>query len=269
MSRTFTAGSSTHIDTTAGGMNTAWTFGSVAVILRRGTLSTGVSYQTILSSELTGAVIGFDFAFNTGDNLVLLAGGVTSSTNINTWTSTTDWMFILVSKATGSVAPVFHVFNYTTGAWSHITGDVAQADMAATATINFHLGAYLTIADYFTGDIEMAGVYKGWVPSNNEVEQAGLHLSKLAWIDVTSRATNFWVARLDQANSGDPVYDLTGFGGNQSAVSATVPPVGGAPALFGYGAPYIASTQQAAAVAAARPSPRNLYKPALYRAAVW
>jgi hypothetical protein len=44
------------------------------------------------------------------------------------------WYVALVTKATGTVAPRFHIYNYDTSTWSHSDSPTSQANQVAAGT---------------------------------------------------------------------------------------------------------------------------------------
>jgi hypothetical protein len=247
----------------------AMSYGTVAAIVKRAT--TGGAFFGMLSYAATAATATqASFELDTSSNLYISYDGSTNARYVTTaYTSTTDWYLFAYSKATGSVFPRAHIYNYTTNTWEHGNGDLAISDGSATTGAIFTIGAFGSLGDFFSGDIAAVGFWRTWTPTDTEFEELGLPFSRMAWLNATARADRSWVAFLDQNATTTPVRDLYG-GGQQSGASLTVPPIStNSVPSFGWGGPVIMPNPTGVAVAYSPNDSRYIYKPALQQAAVW
>lgn len=124
------------------------------------------------------------------------------------------WVLLLVSKATGTVAPRSHKYVYSTNTWTHrdYTSTTANAASAAGGTMRF--GEWEDVDD-FNGDIACAAIWNR-VLTDGECETLPFTLA--AWH--ASVPNGLWV--FDQSLTTQNVVDLTGGGANQSGTGGTL-----------------------------------------------
>lgn len=254
MARTFRAAFSDVITLAAGSVSGMGgkTFGAV---LRRA--ADGVRH-TILTSESGTPTNRYYFQLQADDTLRLWVGGATSAST-TTVTSADGWVFVAISKASGTQTPRFHF--YKAGTWTHEDGSATIAD--GTGPAQWEIGREAS-GNYFDGDIEAIAKW------NLEMSDAKVESLVGSWQAWTSFPTDqIW--RLDQGDAGLAVKDLSGGGAHQSAISGTVvatnhPPI---PATYGhdtytyYKAPTASTTvtPTAKAITASFGSPSVAYKP--------
>jgi hypothetical protein len=164
-----------------------------------------------------------------------------ASTELATWNGTIDspapfgwsaadgWCLIAVTKATGSVAPRFHKYVYSTNTWTH--QDSATAAANRTPTAHAMLGGREdpagTYVDFFDGDVEIAGAYAS-VMTDTQIESLPFNLA--AWF----QAPPSLLDKLDQSATGQKVVDLSGNAFNESAITGTAVATSSVP-VFNYG----------------------------------
>jgi hypothetical protein len=272
MALAYVSASSQYLRFLAGQFNGfVYDYGTVVALVRRSAAAANFYSMVMLASN--AATYGMDLEFNTGGNLYFsLTGGTNASiTNLNAFTSTTTWYLIGVTKATGTVQPRFHVFNYSTGAWTHLNGDTALANGTLTSTYTY-VGSYAAIGDYFDGDIAATGIFSRWVPGDTEFEAMGLHYNRLGWYNASGTALllggKSWFSLFFEAAApatqspfdhviGDPYNAISA---SPPTVSTTMVP------NFGWGG----QVTLASASGGFKPNQsRYLYRPALQRAANW
>src|SRR5215207_8703987 len=97
-----------------------------------------------------------------------------------TLTSGTSYC-VVITKASGSAIPRFHVFNFTTQTWNHANGDIAQSNPTANVT-SVVIGAYPGNFDWNADRISACAGYRHWVPNDAAVEAVGFQLDIDNWI---------------------------------------------------------------------------------------
>src|SRR5215207_1883183 len=126
---------------------------------------------------------------------------------------------VVVTKATGSAVPRFHIYNYATNAWAHADGNVALANGTATVT-GIVVGEYPGGFDYQNGRVSAVGVYRHWVPNDAAVEAAGFHYDLDNFVAAAANSDLDWVVSFNQASTATAVEDLIG-SGDQTAITGT------------------------------------------------
>jgi hypothetical protein len=129
----------------------------------------------------------------------------------------TGWCWYVATKATGSVIPRWHVHDLTAGtAWTHTNASGTVPNNAGPITsIRVGSSAAGTAAQTFRGRLAAVAAWNSAL-SDVAVEAAcTLAASDLA---VSSPA---WAVLLNQASTATSVTDITGGGGNQSALNGT------------------------------------------------
>jgi hypothetical protein len=213
---------------TSVGAFTTFPFGTVAAIVRRGT--------TVGSFNCIGNIAGplLDTYINTSTNKLgmLWNGGVSDiPAPTITVTSAEGFVFVAVSKATGTVAPRYHKYVYGTNTWTHeSSGTTAANNVTAVSAIN--IGAVSASTDNFNGDIAAYAAFASVVLTDSQLESMAFALS--AWTAL--KPTGMWV--LDQADTAQKVLDWTGGGANESSSTGTTVATTSVP-ILGYGHPVI------------------------------
>ena len=147
-------------------------------------------------------------------------GGADSLSGINV--PLNEWSLIVATKATGSVVPRLHRYDFDSHTWQHAPGSVALNN--PTGLYHARIGSD-SGGSPLVGDMAIAG-YWGAAMSDAEVE--ALNASSLdVWATLKGGPIALWPC--DQANTSDPLLDTIGpsdevaRGGVPAAVSADPP----------------------------------------------
>jgi hypothetical protein len=204
-----------------------FTFGTLAVIVRRGATA---AWHSLIGLNNSSGLVQASLEFNDTDFLCWANQSVSPRTT-TTFVSTTTWYCIIVTKATGTVSPRFHWYNYTTNAWTHqdpfSASTAANAGSLSGGTVRF--GEWEDTDD-FTGDIALGAAWSGVTFTDAQLEAMGLPFSLSNWH--AAAPSGLWI--LDQSATGQKVVDLTGGGANESAIGGTSVSANSVP-VFGYG----------------------------------
>ena len=180
-----------------------------ALVKPQTTVSSGTCWIVsglVSGSPILGVVIDAGTLFMAND---FTSGGPTV-------TGGTTWYWIVVTKASGSATPRYHIKNVTSGgAWSHTNGTGNVSDAAGPIT-SIIVGAESgTGTNDFRGSIAALAMWDTAL-ADLSVESA----CTLAASDLLGAAPK-WMTRWNQASTGTNVTDDTGGGGNQTAISGT------------------------------------------------
>lgn len=135
-----------------------------------------------------------------------------------------EWYCVSVGKASGNQRPRAHIYRYSTDTWVHENTGANIAN--ANTPVGLSIGG--RVADQFMpGDIAIAGF---WASELTDVQVERLPFNIKGWDSLSP--TGLWV--FDQADVGMSVPDLTGNGGNQSAITGTSVSTLSVP-IFSYG----------------------------------
>lgn len=142
---------------------------------------------------------------------------------------TVGWVCAAASKATGTVAPRFHRYLYSTDSWTHENSVTSLADGGAGGAGGFALVGKWGTSDFFTGDIALTAWWAGVVLTDAQIES--LPFSLTAWSSLAP--SGLWI--FDQAATTTNVIDMTGGGANQNTLVGTTVATASVP-VFSYGA---------------------------------
>lgn len=211
----------------AAGNVSGMTFGSFAVIVRRG--ATG-AWHSLFDLCNSSGVTQVSCEFRSSNELSFFVPTNPDRATATTFTSTTTWYLILFTKATGTATPRAHIYNYSTNAWTHENFDGTLTNwtsIGASGTIRF--GEWEDVDD-FQGDLACAGIWSGIAFTDAKCEAMGLQFDLMSWFASTPSA--LWL--FDQQAVGQLLRDLTGGGANQSTIAGTSLSANSVP-RFGYG----------------------------------
>lgn len=131
-----------------------------------------------------------------------------------------EWYLVGATKATGTVAPRFHIYRYSTGAWVHENGGTNLAN-SSVATTNTFIGSDNGGALFWPGRVQAVAYWTSVISDGNfETMETG----KAAWSALSPAA--LWV--LNQGSVATAVADEIG-AADQTAISGTVASVAGCP----------------------------------------
>lgn len=155
-----------------------------------------------------------------------LGGSSASAPTIKLLTAE-GWCLLAVTKATGTVAPRFHKYVFSTNTWTHENSSTSIANNSAPST-TVTIGANVAAQDFFGGDIAIEGFWNV-VLADAQIESLAYNLN--AWW-APAQPKGLWL--LDQAATTQKVVDLSGGGANESAITGTAVGTSSVP-VFGYG----------------------------------
>lgn len=152
------------------------------------------------------------------------------------------WYFLGASKATGTQAGRFRLYDYATHTFTHDTSVETLTDGTAAASPTLYIGSYRGSAEFWNGDMVVQAV---WNRVLTDAEFENLPYSLSYW-----NASNPSVGHLyDQAATTTKINDWTGGGSKESARTGTTVSANAVP-VFSYGASMPWSHAPAAAVGA-------------------
>lgn len=206
-----------------------------AAIVKR----TSSADQLIVGGKDSGGILQSGLVINAAadSNQVGLQGNTGGALVAISFPTTDDWVFVGITKATGTSTPRGHKFLYSSSTWTHTDSAATVANQSSISGGSVRIGASggASYNTALTGDIAVAGVWVGTVLTDVQIET--LEDALQHWVDLSPTA--LW--RLDQDSTATAITDITGGGADQTALSGTsvvadCPPgfnwtLGGAPAL--------------------------------------
>jgi hypothetical protein len=204
-------GTSDKITLSLGTAINTMTFGTIAVLCRR---TDNINWNGPFATNSPGpfAEVYIDVAPSGALPLAnaLFVSYASSEASTIAMSSTEDWCWIAVSKATGNVAPRFHKQVKSTGTWTHAAG-ASMANGTSPSGGNLTIGAVAT--DWFKGDIAAVAV---WTTALSDATLEGLGATWTAVLAASPQAA--WL--LNQASTATSLTDAVGTA-NQTAISGT------------------------------------------------
>lgn len=219
-------GASDDIVHTVGTSLSGMTHGTVAALVQRQGAS---GFRGLLYTHTSGG--SFLGAINVWENDLIT--WFTASQSQGQTISVNVWYLIVARKASGSSAPRFSIYNFSTDTWSHQNGSNNQANWTspgAGGTVRF---SFQSSSDFWSGLVAVRAAWSNALPwatnttGDSQIEAAGLESTLQAWFDASP--TSLW--RFDQAVETDPVDDLVG-DADQSSRSGTTVVTGNDPPGF-------------------------------------
>lgn len=212
MARSFAHSSGQFVWTTLGTGPTTFPYGTIAAVIRASTDPTFFVWLSACDASDTWLV---QSQFWSGNWDIGLDGSTTTVEGSSTSLVAADgWCFVAVSKDTGSVAPRFHKYSYTTGTWSHTTGG-PLADGSGTVH-HWKIGGRNTGTEW-DGDIAIAGAAASVALSDNQIESLAYGLAP--WYGMMTHVWPLWQDVTTQAVI-DPIN-----GGNENTGSSILPTI--------------------------------------------
>jgi hypothetical protein len=232
VARHFTAASSEKITLAIGALGFAFGPATAAVICRFTTLP--VAGTELISLDVNSTNKWY-FYVEGGSHKCKLQCNAGQSLGATVLT-TGKWYCLVGSKATGTVAPRFHIYDYSAGTWTHENGasSIANSGTPVTSAIlGWDSGGSAGWA--LNGDIAAAGV---WNVAFTDQQVEPLPLTLQGWF-APAQPRALWV--LDQDAVTQKVVDMSGGGAGESARSGTSVSTVSVP-VFSYGhQPLVAS----------------------------
>lgn len=232
MSRTFNGTTGQVVVSPGSALNVVHTFGTAACLFRR--TGIGGAWQGLINSDPNSAS-AWGMSIELSDvNTIWFGVGSAGQSTSTTGIVSDVWYLAVCTKATGTVLPRLHLFDYSNLTWTHadFASTAANGSDSAPARINF--GSFTNVFDFFPGDIAAAGIFLQWVPTDSEIEAMGLHVSRTGWLAGAAKSTGAGVWFFDQSDTAIPVLDLTGSGANQVSTTGTTVSTVSVP-ILGYG----------------------------------
>ncbi len=203
--RHFTAASSEKITLSLGALGFAFGPGTIAAIVRPATLS----LQIAVSAGATNAVSYMLSVPNAGTGKVGLILNNTATVSLTSIVAN-QWYLAAATKATGTVAPRFHIYDYSAVTWVHENSASTIANSSVPITRG-QIGSTPAGAGLANNDIAAAGVWN--------VELTDLQVESLLLFNPVVPAKGLW--SLNQDVTGGTLADISGGGANQSAIVGT------------------------------------------------
>lgn len=217
-------GTDDKITCSIGGLTAVTVAGTRVAIVRRAANSANHSLISLADASSYSSL----WSFNDTNNLRLFGQGLGLGDSTFTVTSSDGWVLVASTKATGSVPLSSYKYVYGTDAWTVNTtaGNVADGT-APGGSGSVKIGAYYDgLGSFFNGEMAAAAVFNRAL---TQAEIEALAHSLMAWRDAAPSA--LWI--LDQDQTSQPVYDLSGGGANQSAIVGTSAASSSSPVAYG------------------------------------
>lgn len=212
MARTFTAASSSQITTAIGGLS-AVTFGTIACVVKR---NADAAWHGLVGLNTSAGAIQFGLEFSDVNAISMRIGASDFTSPTATVQAADNWVLVVVTKATGTVAPRFHRFSFTLGTWTHENGASTAANATAPGGTGLVKLGMLTAATTDYADVTMsAAAVWGSALSDAQVESLTANLN--AWTALSPAA--MWV--FDQASTATALDDETNGGATQTSITGT------------------------------------------------
>lgn len=140
-----------------------------------------------------------------------------------------QWRLIAFTKASGTVAPRGHEFEFDTSTWSHANAGSTLPNATTTASV-MYLGRLFQdsgVADFLPGRLAVVGV---WDSALTDTQIETLETALQNWVDLSP--VGLWA--LNQASVATPVEDLTVGNADQTAITGTTVITGDDPPGFNF-----------------------------------
>ena len=224
MPRTFTAASSEKVDLALGAGASISGASTLAAIIKPAS-DGAVKIALCVGSGTNSKII---LGLNAGNAVTSQHSG-TGRSGTTTVTAADGWALIMVTKATGTATPRFHIYEYGTGAamvHENGGGTAASAAPQTSSAIGYNRQ---TNANFWDGQIAVAGA---WAAAFTDAQCETLPYNLEPWFQV--QPNGLWI--LDQASTAMLVNDRTGNGANQTAITGTTVSANAVP-VWSYGVP--------------------------------
>lgn len=167
MGRRFTAASNERIFCGSGGIaGLDYRYGTVAVVFN---LVTATAAGTLVAVNGAASGAQCDIYCTSGPPVSVHYYDGTSDRTLATIVAGTTYL-IVVTKATGTATPRYHLYNYTDRSWTHANGSGTCVDSGATTALSF--GCYANGSnDPLTGELFAAGLWSRLVMGDGECER--------------------------------------------------------------------------------------------------
>jgi hypothetical protein len=207
-------GSSDVVTLSLGTLINTITFGTIAVLCRR-TDNTAWNGPFCTRSSGNDAEMYIDIAPSSASPANVLwcsFGSGQNNNNAFTVTAADDWVWIVVTKATGSVAPRYHKYVMSTQTWTRGNGSGNVANATSPSGGSLQIGN--VAGDFFKGDIAAVAVW------TTALSDATLNNIPNNWVSGVLAASPQAAWLLNQASTGTSIADAVD-SANQTALSGT------------------------------------------------
>jgi hypothetical protein len=190
------------------------TFGTIAVLCRR-TDNNNWNGPFCTRSSGLDAEMYLDIAPSSASPANVLWSSYGASQNNNnafTVASADDWVWIVITKATGNVAPRYHKYVMSTQTWTRGNGTGNIGDATSPSGGSLQIGN--VAGDFFKGDIAAVAVW------TTALSDATLNNIPNNWTSGVLAASPQAAWLLNQASTGTSISDAVGTA-NQTALSGT------------------------------------------------
>jgi len=217
--REFSSTDSSDIQCETGAM-ADFQYGTVAAIVK---LTTEDNYRPIFVPHTSAGTATGSFLIWLNNNLPTWFRGGSRSQALSSALSTNVWYLVVMRKPTGTVAPRFSRYDFSTGIWNHENGNTAIANLTPPGSDGSIRFTYETEPDNLDGRIAARAVWSNALPwsadtsGDTALEAAGLQTSLQNWLDTAP--SGLW--SFSQTTVSHLVVDLTGNGANQRAITGT------------------------------------------------
>lgn len=130
------------------------------------------------------------------------------------WGYTHDWVIQVITKATGSATPRYHL--YRNGTWRHADGQAALGNPSTQAGGNIRIPSFAGLS-FDPLDVAVAAQWNGTALSDGQIETLTTNLQSQDWFDLDP--SGLW--NFNQASTGTAVDDVTGNGADQTSITGT------------------------------------------------
>jgi hypothetical protein len=215
-------GTDDKIATSTGNLS-AMTYGTVAAIVKFDSGGAG-THRQIFACHTSGNSYTFMLGVNPSNLWRTLTTG-TPAESLGAATSTGVWYLVVMRKASGTAAPRYSVYNFTTTTWAHANGGTAIGNSTAgpgsSGRIKFN---YTDSADFFEGRVAVRAAWANavhWAANStgdSQIVAAGLEDSVDNWINESPDLLQLF----NQGSVSTPVEDLIGSADQTSITGTTV-----------------------------------------------
>jgi hypothetical protein len=192
-----------------------WTFGTLAVLIRR---NENASFDAFISNHTSAAVRQPTLEINSANKMFLTGAWSVDHPGATEILTANGWYILVITKATGTVAPRLHIYRVNTGTWVHENEPGTETNPPSQAGGAIWFGATSAAGNFANADFAAAAEWPGKVLSDAECEALATATSlKAGWKALSP--SGLWT--FDQASVETSVEDLTGNGANQTARTGT------------------------------------------------
>lgn len=223
-------GSTTRIDCASGVVDLSGGFSAVGVAYRTG----GTQLLSVLEADTNPVA---DFRVASGQMNAFIGSFRPPSVAVNITASA--WYLLAWSKQPGTTVMRYHAYDMAAGTWTRSDSATFASPTATAGMVRLGNGSGASPSTGWNGAVAACAL---WNRGLSDAELDRLPYSLAAWLAAGPSA--MWV--LDQHSTATPVLDLTGGGGNQTAISGTSVSTLSVPVLS-YGHPIILATRDSGA----------------------